>query len=97
MCTGTPAVDIAASATRVQPNPGGTPFNLTWNAQNTPAASCTITGTNGYTNTVVPNTCAVAPGMANGLTIDTQTTFTMNCDGVKDSVTVNVIPKFIEF
>ncbi len=92
-----PSVSIEATPTRVRPNPNGTPFTLSWTASGVSSGSCTITGTDGYTNTIPVNACAIPGGSSTDRTITTQTTYTIACGGATDSVTVNVLPDFTEF
>lgn len=92
-CTAAPT--ISATPERVAP---GSSFLLKWQGTAGVSGSCTITGTDGYNGTAAAGVCTAftAPAQVSR-TITTQTTYTINCDGVKKSVTVNVLPKFQEF
>lgn len=94
-CSGTAQVTIDANPTRVRQDSGT--FVLTWTAQNTSASTCTITGTDGLSITRNPSSCSVGPETGAPRTITTQTTYTITCGTATDSVTVNVLPKVIEF
>lgn len=76
-------VNIMAAPTRVKK---GTATSLTWSA--TQVASCTVTGTNGFSAVGLTGT-----NVSSGA-IQSQTTFTLSCDGgaVSDSVIVDILP-----
>lgn len=77
----------------------GQPTTLTWSATgvNGENASCTVSGPGvSWSSTVTGVPQCSASGSAN-TTIQTQSTYTLTCAGVSESVTVNVIPNFTEF
>lgn len=92
-CSGSPSVSITAAPTRVVQ--GGT-TQLSWSASGINETSCTITGTDGYATTIATNMC-VLPSSGAPRTVNTQTKYTITCGATTSSVTVNVIPKIIEF
>lgn len=70
--------------------------NLSYSASNVLGSSCTVTGTDGYSATYPTNACSVA-NTSVVRPISKQTTYTITCDGVSKSVTVNFDPSFKEF
>jgi plastocyanin len=101
-CAGPATVDITANPTRVQQ---GANTTLNWTASNVPGypGTCTVTSSPGgvysanLTASAPATGCVLPPSGNPSVRIDQQTTFTINCGGVTDSVTVNIIPKFQEF
>ena len=82
------SVTLSASPTRVQ---SGNHTYLTWLGTN--ATSCTVTGTNGFSQTGKTGTSVDAGA------ITSQTTFTANCDSgaATAQVIVNIVPRYNEF
>lgn len=97
-CAGPASVSISASPDRVK---AGNTSTITWNATNVGGAapSCTISGP-GVSQVVAAGalpSCQIPNGSASP-TITRQSTYTITCtDGASRSVTVNVVPEFIEF
>ena len=87
-CGANASVTISATPTRVQ---SGQHAYLTWSGTN--VTSCTVTGTNGFSQTGKAGTNVDAGA------ITTQTTFTANCDGnaATANVIVNVVGVYNEF
>lgn len=96
-CTaGTPNLTLTATPNRVR---AGQSATLTWSATgvNGEGATCTVSGPGvSWTSAVTTSPSCSASGTAN-TTISTQSTYTLTCNGVSESVTVNVIPSFQEF
>lgn len=82
-----PTVDISVSPDRVT---AGGSVNVSWTSSQ--ATSCTVSGTNGFASSGLTGT-NVSSGP-----INTQTTFTVTCDGAAatDYAIVNVVPFFEE-
>lgn len=97
VCSGAPTITILANPSRVR---AGSTSTITWSASNIPGASpsCTISGPGVSQNVSAsaPPSCNIPNGSANPV-INTQSTYTITCAGVSKSVTVNVLPKIIEF
>lgn len=93
-CTGSLTATLTATPSRVR---SGTSTTLTWTASGV-NTSCTVTGTDGFTQTTSATACNV-PITNVTRSINTQSTYSISCDGgpVLDTITVNVIPNFIEF
>lgn len=97
-CTaGTPVLTIAASPARVR---AGQSSTIIWSATsvNGQNADCTVTGPGiswGPTAVSAAPVCSTS-GSATA-TINTQSTYTLACEGQTKSATVNVIPNFQEF
>jgi len=92
-CAGTPAANIEASRTRV--NPKDT-VNLTWNASGVMQATCVISGP-GVNQIVQPTSCQVSGGPLS-VQVLTQSIYTIDCgEDAVDSVIVNVTSDQIEF
>lgn len=89
-----PTATISASPDRILK---GDSTTISWTASGI-TSSCVISGTNGYSNTVVANMCAVPNGSVDQ-TLTDQTIFTIDCDSgdATAQVIVNVVPRFIEF
>lgn len=96
-CTAsTPNLTITATPARVR---SGQSVALAWSASgvNGQNATCTVSGPGVSWNSAVSvSPSCSASGSAN-TTISTQSTYTLTCNGVSESVTVNVIPNFQEF
>lgn len=96
-CTAsTPNLTLTATPARVR---AGQSSTLTWSATgvNGEDATCTVSGPGvSWTSAVTTSPSCSASGTAN-TTISTQSTYTLTCAGVSESVTVNVIPNFQEF
>jgi hypothetical protein len=97
-CSGVAAVTITAAPNRVR---AGQPSTIAWTATNVPGASpsCTISGPGMATQTIPAGTsptCAI-PNSSATPTINGQSVYTITCGGVSKTVTVNVIPKFVNF
>lgn len=97
-CTGPASVTITASPDRVKE---GDTSTISWTASSVGGASpsCTISGPG--VSQVVPAgatpSCQIPNGSATP-TITRQSTYTITCtDGATRSVTVNIVPKFVEF
>ncbi len=90
---GTLAMTMTTASTLV---PVGTNVTFNWSASNVQGSSCTVTGSDGYNQTIPTNACAVPAGQ-NTVAVAHQTTYTITCDGTSKSVTVNVPPGFQEF
>jgi hypothetical protein len=58
--------------------------------------TCTITGP-GAPGSVAANACVVSPASFTTAPITTQTTYTITCGSVTDTVVINVVPDFEEF
>jgi hypothetical protein len=96
-CSGSPVMTITASPARVT---SGQTSTIAWTATNVPGASpsCSISGPGLSRNAgagAAP-TCSITNDSA-APTINAQSTYTITCAGVSKSVTVNVVPKFINF
>ncbi len=84
-----PQVSISADPARVRT---GNTSTISWSA--TEVDSCTITGPGLTPN---PRSDFSAVTTSQPVTISTQSTYTITCDSLSDSVTVNIIPVFDEF
>jgi hypothetical protein len=95
-CGGSPTATITASAPRVI---AGSTVHLTWSANNV-VSSCTVTGPS-FTQTITASSCTLTTsGSSPDPTVNTQSTYCIVCDGdqsTKQCVTVDVVPKIIEF
>lgn len=94
--TGSPDLTITATPARLRE---GQSTALTWSATgvNGQSATCTVSGPGvSWSSAVSAAPVCSASGSANP-TISTQSTYTLTCGGVSESVTVNVIPNFTEF
>lgn len=94
--TGSPDLTITATPARLRE---GQSTVLTWSATgvNGQSATCTVSGPGvSWSSAVSAAPVCSASGTANP-TIQTQSTYTLTCNGVSESVTVNVIPNFTEF
>lgn len=96
-CTASsPDLTITATPARLRE---GQSTTLTWSATgvNGQNASCTVSGPGvSWSSAVTAAPVCSASGSANP-TIQTQSTYTLTCGGMTESVTVNVIPNFTEF
>lgn len=92
------ATDLTITATPARVRSGQS-TTLTWNATgvNGQNATCSVSGPGvSWTSSVTTSPSCSASGTATTV-INTQSTYTLTCNGVSKSVTVNVIPNFIEF
>lgn len=90
-CAETPSLEITASHSRVLQD--AQTFSISYTGSGINAETCTVNGTNGYNATVSSNSCEVSGGPLLQGTIDAQTTFTITCGHVSDSVIVNIVPE----
>ncbi len=92
-CTGGTAT-ISASPSRIRP---GQTTTLTYAASGV-NTFCTISGP-GVSRIVDANSCTVPSGTVSTPAINTQSTYTISCDGgtVTQQAIVNVVPYFKEF
>lgn len=99
VCAGSPTGTLTATPNRIR---ASTPTPVTFSLpsiQNV-TTSCTLTGPGMATSPApfTPNSCTVSGSFTTTITIPTQSTYTLTCDGVKTAtVNVNVLPKFQEF
>ena len=94
--TSTPNLTLTATPSRVR---SGQSVALAWSATgvNGQNATCTVSGPGvSWSSAVTTSPSCSTSGSAN-TTIQTQSTYTLTCNGVSESVTVNVIPNFEEF
>lgn len=100
VCGGSPSgAPITATPNRIRANTG-TKVTFTIPTIQNVKTSCTLSGNGIPTQTFTPNACTLAPSIytINNLTIPTQTTYTLRCDGsFTSSVNVNVLANFQEF
>jgi hypothetical protein len=85
-----PAISAFAGPARVRK---GTTATLTYTVSN-PPASCSITGTNGFSTTVSPEDGVQGSVTTNPIT--TNTVFTLRCNGVTSAATVGITPEYQE-
>jgi hypothetical protein len=78
-----PSVDISANPTRVR---SGNNSTISWSSVN--VSSCSVTG---------PNFSSTALSGSQPRTITAKSLFSITCNGLTDSVTVNIVPIFEEF
>ena len=83
-------VSISANPTRVNGAGTGGSSTISWTSSG--ATSCLISGPNGFSSTSKNNPSGT---VANGIT--TQSTYTINCNGMKKTAIVNVSAGFVQF
>ncbi len=93
-CSGIAAVDLDAEELRVNE---GESTTLSLTASATGAASCTLSGTNGLSETFIPSACALDEGSVASGPITTQTFFTLACGSESKTIIVNVSANQLEF
>lgn len=94
-CSPSPTLTLTATPSRITK---GASSILHWSASN--AKSCVLSTQSGQVldqQQTPDNSCATLGPSSVGVNPDTQTTYTLNCDGVTKSVIVNVVPQFNEF
>ncbi len=90
-CAGSPSASLTvngvADRIRVKDNSAAT---IGWTFQNISAGNCSLTGTDGLSQTLVPNACGQTVSSVSR-TIRTQVIYTLSCPGTSnDTVLVNV-------
>ncbi len=85
-----PTVSISANPTRVNGAGSGGSSTISWTSSN--ATSCLISGPNGFSSTAKNNSSGT---VVNGIT--TQSTYTIDCGGIKKTAIVNVTAGFVQF
>lgn len=99
VCSGTPTGTLTANPNRIRAN---TSTSITFalpNIQNV-KTSCTLSGPGMATPPAPfnPNSCTVSGSFTTNITIATQSTYTLTCDGLKTATAIiNVLPNFQEF
>lgn len=99
VCAGSPTGTVTATPNRIR---ASTPTSITFalpSIQNV-TTSCILTGPGMATPPppFIPSSCSVSGSFTTNITIATQSTYVLTCDGVKTAtVNVNVLPKFQEF
>ena len=93
-CSGIAEVDLDAEETRVNE---GDSTTLSLTASATGAASCTLTGTNGLSETFSPSACTLDEDVVDSGSITTQTFFTLTCGSASKTIIVNVSANQLEF
>lgn len=97
VCAGSPTGTLTANPNRIRAN---TPTSITFalpSIQNV-KTSCTLSGNGIVTQTYSPSSCVVSGSFTANISIPTQTTYTLTCDGLKTATTIiNVLPNFQEF
>lgn len=84
-----PVISLAAAPTRVQT---GSQSTISWAASN--VSTCSLTGP-GLTPS--PRTDFSAATTSQSVTIVSQSTYTLTCDGTSQKVTVNIVPVYNQF
>jgi len=93
-CTSPLTATLTAIPARVRT---GNATTLTWSASGV-NTSCTVRGTDGFTQTTSATTCSV-PTTVVSRTISNQVTYSISCDGGPqlNPITVNIIPNWVDF
>lgn len=92
-CTSNPNLTLNPDKTRVQI---GTPVLISWGATGV-SGTCRLVGPGYDSGDVSQSECSVRLQLTRPIVINTQSRFTLTCDGQSKSVIVNVVPKFSEF
>ena len=90
-CSGSPSASLTVNGVedriRVKDNSSAT---ISWTFENISTGNCSVSGTDGLSQTLVPNACTQTTASTNQ-TISTQVIYTLSCPGATDdTVLVNV-------
>jgi hypothetical protein len=95
-CSGAAGVSIVANPSRVQPD-RTTSLAIT-TANIAAGTSCSVTGNNGFSTSITPNSCSYTAPTIQTSPITRQTVFTVTCPGAAPATAVvNVVPRYTEF
>lgn len=98
-CGGSPTGTLTANPNRIRANTS-TSITFTLPSIQNVKTFCTLSGPGMATPPAPfnPNSCTVSGSFTTNITIATQSTYTLTCDGLKTATTIiNVLPNFQEF